>query len=287
MVGASTEVEVTASNSNVTINTVDASIGNIFDVQQLNNLPVQQRNDPTALFHNAAGRNGSGSVTGARVDQNNITLDGLDVNDFATGGASQNNSGVSSSDSTSLAMRRWTRCRSFAASLAAFRPRADPAAAASLRWSRKQRHQPVPRQYQRVPSRPFAGSEQLVQQQRESCHSPQPPDPESIWRQHRRPYSEEQAVLLLRLQRLAHYQFGAYVHERFRWTRCAPATLATSTARGGTSSLTPAQVKALDPAGIGESPSFLVRGQCALSALERGWRRRHQLGRLQLQRSQQ
>ena len=31
----------------------------------------------------------SGAVTGARVDQNNVTLDGLDVNDFATGGATQ------------------------------------------------------------------------------------------------------------------------------------------------------------------------------------------------------
>ena len=95
VVGAHTEVEVTASNSNVTINTVDASIGNNFEVQQLNNLPVQQRNDPTALFTLQPGVTEQGSVTGARTDQNNITLDGLDVNDFATGGATQTNSGVS------------------------------------------------------------------------------------------------------------------------------------------------------------------------------------------------
>jgi hypothetical protein len=82
-------VEVTASNSEVTLNTTDATIGNTFDVQQLNNLPVQSRNDPTALFTMQPGVTDSGAVTGARVDQNNVTLDGLDVNDFATGGASQ------------------------------------------------------------------------------------------------------------------------------------------------------------------------------------------------------
>ena len=89
-VGAQAQaVEVTASNSEVTLNTTDATIGNTFDVQQLNNLPVQARNDPTALFTMQPGVTDSGAVTGARVDQNNVTLDGLDVNDFATGGAAQ------------------------------------------------------------------------------------------------------------------------------------------------------------------------------------------------------
>jgi hypothetical protein len=89
-VGQHTEaIEVTASNSEVTINTSDATVGNTFDVQQLNNLPVEQRNDPTALFTMQPGVTDAGAVTGARVDQNDVTLDGLDVNDFATGGASQ------------------------------------------------------------------------------------------------------------------------------------------------------------------------------------------------------
>jgi Carboxypeptidase regulatory-like domain len=94
--GANEAVEVTASNSEVTINTTDASIGNTFDVKLLNDLPVQQRNDPTALFTSQPGVTDQGSTSGARVDQNYITLDGLDVNDFATGNASQTNSGVSS-----------------------------------------------------------------------------------------------------------------------------------------------------------------------------------------------
>lgn len=94
-ISASAErVEVTASNSEVTIDTTSPSIGNTFDVEQLNTLPVQQRNDPLALFEMQPGVTQTGSVTGARVDQNNITVDGLDVNDFATGGATQSNAGA-------------------------------------------------------------------------------------------------------------------------------------------------------------------------------------------------
>jgi len=87
-------VEVTATNSEVTIDTTSATIGNTFDVEQLNSLPVQQRNDPTALFTMQPGVTDTGSVTGARVDQNDVSLDGLDVNDFATGGAMQSNTGA-------------------------------------------------------------------------------------------------------------------------------------------------------------------------------------------------
>ena len=92
--GADVKVEVTASNSEVTLNTTDATIGNTFDVKLLNDLPVQQRSDPTALFTLQPGVTDQGSTTGARTDQNYITLDGLDVNDFSNGGSSQSNSGV-------------------------------------------------------------------------------------------------------------------------------------------------------------------------------------------------
>ncbi len=97
-------VEVTASNAEVTIDTTDALVGNDLDPQQLNNLPVQQRDDPLALFTMQPGVTDSGAVTGARVDQNDITVDGLDVNDFATGGAVQNNagSGISSGFQTGM-----------------------------------------------------------------------------------------------------------------------------------------------------------------------------------------
>ena len=93
-ISASAErVEVTATNSEVTIDTTTATIGNTFDAEALNSLPVQQRNDPLALFAMQPGVTSTGSVTGARVDQNNVTVDGLDVNDFATGGAVQQNAG--------------------------------------------------------------------------------------------------------------------------------------------------------------------------------------------------
>lgn len=90
---ASDTVEVTGSAQDVTINTDDASIGNNFDVKLLNELPVLARNTPAALFnlqpgvtaHGGSGGDLDGAVTGARVDQNNVTIDGLDVNDFATG----------------------------------------------------------------------------------------------------------------------------------------------------------------------------------------------------------
>ena len=89
------QVEVTASNSEVTIDTTSANIGNTFDVNALNNLPVQQRNDPTALFTMQPGVTDTGAVSGARIDQNYISVDGLDANELYTGGVSQSNSGLS------------------------------------------------------------------------------------------------------------------------------------------------------------------------------------------------
>ena len=91
-VGATEEVEVSASNSEVTLDTSDATVGNNIDVHSLNSLPVQQRDSPTALFEMQAGVTDSGSVAGARVDQNDVTLDGLDVNDLVTGGVGYNSS---------------------------------------------------------------------------------------------------------------------------------------------------------------------------------------------------
>lgn len=80
----STSVEVSAANDEVTINTTDATIGNNFDVNVLNDLPVQVRDTPSALFTLQAGVSAS-SVTGARTDQTYISVDGLDVNDISTG----------------------------------------------------------------------------------------------------------------------------------------------------------------------------------------------------------
>ncbi|MGC1781615.1 MAG: carboxypeptidase-like regulatory domain-containing protein [Acidobacteriaceae bacterium] len=82
---ATTQVRVAASAQGVTINTTDASVGNNFQVSKLNDLPVQVRTSPAILFVLQPGITITGATTGARVDQTDTTVDGLDVNDFATG----------------------------------------------------------------------------------------------------------------------------------------------------------------------------------------------------------
>ena len=81
----SQSVEVSAANSEVTIDTTDATVGNNFDVSKLNSLPVQIRDTPSTLFTLQSGVTTGGSVTGARTDQSYVTMDGLDVNDISTG----------------------------------------------------------------------------------------------------------------------------------------------------------------------------------------------------------
>ncbi len=83
--GTSTvEVQV-ADTPGATLNTTDASIGNNFEISKLQELPVQDRSSPSVLFTLQPGITSTGATTGARTDQDNTTIDGLDVNDFATG----------------------------------------------------------------------------------------------------------------------------------------------------------------------------------------------------------
>ena len=98
-IGQVTEsVEVSAADSAVSLDTTDTVIGNNVDMRMVHELPIIARESPTALLDFQPGvidtnvrndDNGSreGAVTGARGDQNNVMLDGLDVNDFATGQA--------------------------------------------------------------------------------------------------------------------------------------------------------------------------------------------------------
>ncbi len=78
-------ISVSAANQDVTLNTTDATVGNNFQVQYMNDLPVQMRDSPVQLFTQQPGMTNDGSSTGSRVDQDRVTLDGLDVNDMATG----------------------------------------------------------------------------------------------------------------------------------------------------------------------------------------------------------
>src|SRR6202008_1427141 len=76
-------VNVTAEAS--VVNTVDASVGNTFSELQVRQLPLQTRN-VVELLSLQPGVTANGEVLGARRDQNNITLDGVDVNDNQNAG---------------------------------------------------------------------------------------------------------------------------------------------------------------------------------------------------------
>src|SRR5882762_6072288 len=96
-IGATSEtVEVSAQA--VALNTTDASIGSAFGENQVKQLPLEGRNVPDLLTLQAGvaytGNRSdvnrdidtrSGAVNGARSDQSNILLDGVDVNDQTRG----------------------------------------------------------------------------------------------------------------------------------------------------------------------------------------------------------
>jgi hypothetical protein len=95
-VGNVTEtVTVSAGAGEVLLNTQDASIGNNFVTQQITQLPLEARN-VTSLLTLQPGVTREGYVSGARNDQSNVTLDGIDINEQQTnqlGGAATGGSG--------------------------------------------------------------------------------------------------------------------------------------------------------------------------------------------------
>ena len=80
-----TAESVSVSAEASTVNTVDASVGNAFSERQVASLPLQTRN-VVELLSLQPGVTTNGEVLGARRDQNNITLDGVDVNDNQSAG---------------------------------------------------------------------------------------------------------------------------------------------------------------------------------------------------------
>lgn len=79
-VGSVTEVVTVTAASDVTVNTQDATLGTVIANQQIIQLPLADRN-PANLLTLQAGVTREGYVAGARSDQSNITLDGVDIND--------------------------------------------------------------------------------------------------------------------------------------------------------------------------------------------------------------
>ena len=83
-VGAVTEtVNVSAGTGEVLLNTQDATLGNNFVSQQITQLPLEARN-VASLLTLQPGVTRSGYVAGARADQSNVTLDGVDINEQQT-----------------------------------------------------------------------------------------------------------------------------------------------------------------------------------------------------------
>jgi len=106
-------VEVTADTGSVSLNTTDATIGNNLDMHAVESLPNEYRDNVANLLRIQAGvvdarvnnlsagqshmdpnNTRDGSVAGARADQNNITVDGIDATDVATGAPFGGNVGV-------------------------------------------------------------------------------------------------------------------------------------------------------------------------------------------------
>ena len=88
-------VQVSSSNSEVSLDTTNSSVGEVMDHEQIANLPTVQRQitqlvylqpGTTPLIGGAEGTVGGGSVSGGRVDQNSMTLDGINVTDESEGG---------------------------------------------------------------------------------------------------------------------------------------------------------------------------------------------------------
>lgn len=86
-VGSNTEiVEVQAAAAGFLINTQDASLGNNFVSEQITQLPLEAKN-VIDLLSLQPGSTREGYVNGARADQSNVTLDGVDINNSETANA--------------------------------------------------------------------------------------------------------------------------------------------------------------------------------------------------------
>ena len=94
----SESVTVAAGAGEVLINRDDATLGNNFVNKQITQLPLEARN-VVSLLTLQPGVTREGYVSGARSDQSNVTLDGVDINEAQTNqiGAA---SGTASSDAT-------------------------------------------------------------------------------------------------------------------------------------------------------------------------------------------
>ena len=83
----SESVTVSSGGAEVLVNREDATLGNNFINTQITQLPLEARN-PLALLTLQAAVTRDGYVAGARSDQSNMTLDGVDINEAQTNSVS-------------------------------------------------------------------------------------------------------------------------------------------------------------------------------------------------------
>ena len=106
-IGTVTQTVEVKSEGSVSLNTSDSTIGNNFDLRAVADLPNEFRDDPANLLRLQPGvvsaqgglnadPSGSrdGAVAGARADQNNITVDGIDATDYAFGTSFQTQAAI-------------------------------------------------------------------------------------------------------------------------------------------------------------------------------------------------
>ncbi len=79
----------------ISVNTQNATMGNPFNETQIRQLPIQTRN-VVDLLSLQPGVTPTGEVAGAKRDQNNVVLDGVDVNDPQPNGTNANFTGFRS-----------------------------------------------------------------------------------------------------------------------------------------------------------------------------------------------
>ena len=100
-IGQVTET-VSVTGEAAVVNTENAAVGNPFNETQVKEIPLQTRNI-VSLLSVEPGVAPTGQVAGARADQNNVTLDGVDVNNGWGNPSGTNNSTTNTSGALSHA----------------------------------------------------------------------------------------------------------------------------------------------------------------------------------------
>lgn len=92
---ASQRIEVSANAAQVSLQTTNTSVGDVIQHEEVASLPTVQREitqlaylqpGTTPMIGGPEGSSGGGTIAGGRTDQNNMTLDGIDITDKSEGG---------------------------------------------------------------------------------------------------------------------------------------------------------------------------------------------------------